>query len=76
LTIRNIIVKIENMVLGARSETIGYVVDQGHGVVEYRTRYFTNSGVIGSREFGAENYHRFRHLFYSKHEKRPKPIKG
>jgi hypothetical protein len=42
----------------------------------YRTRYFTDSGIIGSKEFVAENYHRFKHLFYSKHEKKPKPVKG
>ena len=41
-----------------------------------RTRYFTDSGIIGSKQFVAENYHRFRHLFHSKHEKKPKPIKG
>jgi len=42
----------------------------------YRTRYFTDSGIIGSKEFVAENYQRFRHLFHSQHEKKPKPIKG
>ena len=42
----------------------------------YRTRYFTDSGIIGSRDFVAQNYQRFKHLFYSKHEKKPKPIKG
>ena len=42
----------------------------------YRTRYFTDSGIIGSKEFVAENYHRFKHLFYSKHEKKPRRIKG
>ena len=42
----------------------------------YRTRYFTDSGIIGSKEFVAENYQRFKYLFYSKHEKKPKPIKG
>ncbi len=42
----------------------------------YRTRYFTDSGIIGSKEFVAEKYLRFRHLFHSKHEKKPKPIKG
>ena len=42
----------------------------------YRTRYFTDSGIIGSKEFVAKNYRRFRHLFQSKHEKKPKPIKG
>ena len=42
----------------------------------YRTRYFTDSGIIGSKEFVSKNYQRFKHLFYSKHEKKPKPIKG
>jgi putative transposase len=42
----------------------------------YRTRYFTDSGIIGSKVFVAENYQRFKHLFFSKHEKKPKPIKG
>jgi REP element-mobilizing transposase RayT len=41
-----------------------------------RTRYFTDSGIIGSKEFVTENYQRFKHLFHSKHEKKPKPIKG
>jgi len=42
----------------------------------YRTRYFKDSGIIGSKEFVTENYQRFKHLFFSKHEKKPKPIKG
>ena len=42
----------------------------------YRTRYFTDSGIIGSKEFVSANYQRFKHLFYSKHEKKPKAIKG
>jgi len=42
----------------------------------HRTRYFTDSGIIGSKEFVNENYQRFKHLFHSKHEKKPKPIKG
>jgi putative transposase len=42
----------------------------------YLTRYFTDSGIIGSKEFVSANYQRFRNLFYSKHEKKPKPIKG
>ena len=36
---------------------------------QYRTRYFTDSGIIGSKEFVSTNYQRFKHLFYSKHEK-------
>jgi CHASE2 domain-containing sensor protein len=42
----------------------------------FRTRYFTDSGIIGSKEFVSTHYRRFRNLFYSKHEKKPKPIKG
>ena len=42
----------------------------------YRTRYFTDSGIIGSKEFVAVNYQRFKNLFNSKHEKKPKAIKG
>ena len=42
----------------------------------YCTRYFIDSGIIGSKQFVAENYRRFKHLFYSKHEKKSKPIKG
>ena len=41
-----------------------------------RTRYFTDSGIIGSKEFVSENYHRFKHMFQTKHEKKPKPVKG
>jgi REP element-mobilizing transposase RayT len=43
---------------------------------QYRTRYFTDSGIIGTKEFVSINYNRFKHLFHSKHEKKPKPIKG
>lgn len=34
----------------------------------YRTRYFSDSGIIGSKQFVNENYKRFKHLFHSKHE--------
>lgn len=42
----------------------------------YRTRYFTDSGIIGTKSFVAENYQRFKQLFQSKHEKEPKPVTG
>lgn len=42
----------------------------------YRTRYFTDTGIIGKKEFVSTNYHSFKNLFESKHEKKPKPIKG
>jgi putative transposase len=42
----------------------------------YRTRYFTDSGIIGSREFVSATYEQFKHLFQSKHEKKPRAVKG
>ena len=42
----------------------------------YRTRYFTDSGIIGSREYVSVTYQQFKHLFQSKHEKKPKLVKG
>ena len=42
----------------------------------YRTRYFTDSGVIGSKDFVSKNYMRFKQHFNSKNEKKPKSVKG
>ena len=42
----------------------------------YRTRYFTDSGIIGTKEFVAENYQRFKDFFMSKREKVPMPVAG
>ena len=42
----------------------------------YRTRYFTDSGIIGTKEFVSATYGRFKHLFMSKKDKVPKPVKG
>jgi len=44
--------------------------------LRYRTRYFTDSGIIGSKEFVSSHYERFKHLVISKHKKKPKPIRG
>ena len=41
-----------------------------------RTRYFTDSGVIGTRAFVAEKARNFRHLFQARHEKIPKRVEG
>ncbi|MGK5093622.1 transposase [Deltaproteobacteria bacterium TL4] len=41
-----------------------------------RTRYFTDSGVIGSKQFVSRQYQRFEDFFDSKKEKRPVPIQG
>ena len=42
----------------------------------YRTRYFTDSGIIGSKAFVERLYGKFKTHFSSKHEKRPKAIQG
>ena len=42
----------------------------------YRTRYFTDSGIIGTKEFVSDNYRRFKELFMSKRDKIPKPVAG
>jgi REP element-mobilizing transposase RayT len=41
-----------------------------------RTRYFTDSGIIGSKEFVRKNFLRFKHLFQTKNDRVPKRIKG
>ena len=42
----------------------------------YRTRYFTDSGIIGTKEFVSTNYQKFKDLFMSKNDKIPKPVSG
>ena len=42
----------------------------------HRTRYFTDSGIIGSREFVSAHYQEFKDVFMSKREKIPKAIAG
>ena len=42
----------------------------------YRTRYFIDSGIIGSREFVDRIYQQFKHVFLSEKEKRPKAVNG
>ncbi len=49
-----------------------YAVDR----FKYRTRYFTDSGIIGTKAFVTRLYQTFKDHFSSKHEKRPKVIKG
>jgi len=44
--------------------------------LRYRTRYFTDFGIIGSKTFVSNHYQEFKHLFHSKNEKIPKPIQG
>jgi len=42
----------------------------------YRTRYFTDSGIIGSKEFVSGMYKQFKGYFASKHKKKPKAVQG
>ena len=42
----------------------------------HRTSYFTDSGIIGTKEFVSKNYQRFKHISESTNEKIPKRIKG
>lgn len=42
----------------------------------YRTRYFTDSGIIGTKEFVSMNYQRFKDIFMSKREKIPTAVAG
>ena len=42
----------------------------------YRTRYFADSGIIGTKEFVSENYQRFKGVFMSKREKIPRQVAG
>ncbi len=44
--------------------------------LRFKSRYFTDSGIIGSKEFVYQNYLVFKDMFNSKHEKKPKPVKG
>jgi len=42
----------------------------------YRSRYFTDSGIIGSKAFVRANYIQFKHFFQAKNEKKPKRVSG
>jgi putative transposase len=43
---------------------------------KYRTRYFTDSGIIGGKTFVLETYRKVKDSFPSKKEKIPKPVAG
>ena len=44
--------------------------------LKYRTRYFTDSGIIGSKKYVMETYNQFLNFFDHKKEKKPVPIRG
>jgi hypothetical protein len=43
---------------------------------KYRTRYFSDSGIIGSKEFVNRIYQEFKSYFGSRREKEPRTIRG
>ncbi len=43
---------------------------------KYRTRYFTDSGIIGTKEFVRTHYIKFKDYLQSKNDKQPQSIKG
>jgi hypothetical protein len=42
----------------------------------YRSRYFTDAGIIGSKEFVGEVFDQVKHMLRSKNERRFKPVGG
>ena len=42
----------------------------------YRNRYFTDAGIIGSKEFVGEVFDQVKHMLRSKNERRFKPVGG
>jgi REP element-mobilizing transposase RayT len=43
---------------------------------KYRTRYFTDSGIIGGKAFVLETYRKVKGAFQAKRDKAPRPISG
>jgi hypothetical protein len=67
-------VGIDEAILAAE-ERAGFEIGQLDRF-RHRTRYFTDSGVIGTKEFVARCYQRFKTHFACRNEKRPRPIAG
>ncbi len=44
--------------------------------LRFRTRYFTDSGIIGTKGFVSHYYEMFKGCFNSSNEKKPKKISG
>ena len=58
-----------------RWNSIGYHVQSGNRFT-CRTRYFSDSGIIGTKAFVSNTYSNFKHYFQSKNEKILKRISG
>ncbi len=66
---------------GIEPETVEKERKKGYRITRtdrfrYRTRYFTDSGIIGSKDFVRQQYLRVKDMFQSDKEKTPKPISG
>ena len=42
----------------------------------YRTRYFTDSGIIGGKAFVSDTYQKTKQKFQARRDKIPKPVSG
>ena len=65
---------IEEKVVGKKRKK-EFIISRGDRF-RYRTRYFTDSGIVGTKEFVSTTYQRFKTHFNARHAKIPKPIKG
>ncbi len=55
---------------------ICYIANASYVHTRRWTRYFADSGIIGSKQFVRQFYGVFKGHFSSKHEKKPKAITG
>ena len=44
--------------------------------LRYKTRYFTDSGIIGSEAFVSSAYNTFKDYFECRQDKQPRPTQG
>src|SRR3990172_5315688 len=66
--------RIEEAIL-EKEESKGFRVG-GINRLLLRTRYFTDSGILGTKEFVSRYYKLFEDHFNCRHEKRPRPVGG
>lgn len=58
-----------------KEEKAGFRIGGIHRLL-LRTRHFTDSGVLGTKEFVSRAYTRFEGRFIRRHEKRPRAVSG
>jgi putative transposase len=67
-------IKIKEQIL-AKERSRGFKITRPMRFI-FRTRYFTDSGIIGTKEFVSGTYHRFKTIYPAVREKLPKAIAG